>query len=191
MRWKYYIRGVGAGILLATILLSVSFYFGGGYKNKELTDDEIIARAEELGMVMENTEESTDEEADDAESADGDADSTDEEESTTSEKPEEDMTLEEFVEEAESNPPEEKEDETVSYQAFTVSSGQSSNVIANNLYKKGLIDDASSFDKYLSQLGVDDRIQSGTFYVQVGCSYDDIVALLVNKEARTTTPPEN
>ena len=191
MRLKYYIRGVGAGILLATIILSVSFYFGGGYKNKPLTDEEIMARAEELGMVMgEDTEESTEEDSESIEGEEGAAE-TDESAEAEPEKPEEEMTLEEFVEEAESAAPETNTDETVSYQAFTVSSGQSSETISNNLYKRGLIDDASSFNKYLGELGVDDLIQSGTFYVQVGCDYDDIVALLVNKEVRTTTPPEN
>ena len=190
MRLKYYIRGLGAGILLATILLSVSFFFGGGYKNKELSDEEIIARAEKLGMVMEEKDSKEDTEKTDSETSEEDADTVDES-SATEEKPEEEMTIDEFVEEAEeTNAAEQNEDDTVSYQAFTVKSGESSETIAN-LYKQGLVDSSASFNKYLGELGVDNRIQSGTFYVQVGSSYDDIVALLVNKEARTTTPPEN
>ncbi|WP_294237083.1 hypothetical protein [Pseudobutyrivibrio sp.] len=190
MRLKYYIRGLGAGILLATILLSVSFFFGGGYKNKELSDEEIIARAEKLGMVMEEKDSKEDTKTD-SETSEEDADTVDES-SATEEKPEEEMTIDEFVEEAEeTNAAEQNEDDTVSYQAFTVKSGESSETIANNLYKQGLVDSSASFNKYLGELGVDNRIQSGTFYVQVGSSYDDIVALLVNKEARTTTPPEN
>lgn len=191
MRLKYYIRGLGAGILLATILLSVSFFFGGGYKNKELSDEEIIARAEKLGMVMEEKDSKEETEKTDSETSEEDADTVDES-FATEEKPEEEMTIDEFVEEAEeTNAAEQNEDATVSYQAFTVKSGESSETIANNLYKQGLVDSSASFNKYLGELGVDNRIQSGTFYVQVGSSYDDIVALLVNKEARTTTPPEN
>ncbi|WP_406544390.1 hypothetical protein [Pseudobutyrivibrio sp.] len=191
MRLKYYIRGLGAGILLATILLSVSFFFGGGYKNKELSDEEIIARAEKLGMVMEEKDSKEDTEKTDSETSEEDAGTVDEL-SATEEKPEEEMTIDEFVEEAEeTNAAQQNEDATVSYQAFTVKSGESSETIANNLYKQGLVDSSASFNKYLGELGVDNRIQSGTFYVQVGSSYDDIVALLVNKEARTTTPPEN
>lgn len=189
MRLKYYIRGLGAGILLATILLSVSFFFGGGYKNKELSDEEIIARAEKLGMVMEEKDSKEDTQESEGETSEED---TVDESSATEEKPEEEMTIDEFVEEAEeTNAAEQNEDDTVSYQAFTVKSGESSETIANNLYKQGLVDSSASFNKYLGELGVDNRIQSGTFYVQVGSSYDDIVALLVNKEARTTTPPEN
>lgn len=46
MKLKYYIRGLGIGILITTIVLSV------GGKKEKLTDKEIIARARELGMVM-------------------------------------------------------------------------------------------------------------------------------------------
>lgn len=193
MRLKYYIRGIGAGILLATILLSLSFFFGGGYKNKELSDEEIIERAEKLGMVMEESKSQEDsEEKSDEASENEDSEASEESTSEENQKPEEEMTIDEFVEEAEAtNAADTTEDATVSYQAFTVRTGQSSETIANNLYKQGLIDSADSFNEYLGELGVDNRIQSGTFYVQVGSSYDDIVALLVNKEARTTTPPEN
>ena len=51
MKFKYYLRGLGIGILISTIILSVSF----AMKKNDLSDDEIIARAKELGMVMEDT----------------------------------------------------------------------------------------------------------------------------------------
>ena len=44
MKKKYFIRGLGAGILFASIIMSVSYY--------TMTDKEIIKRAEKLGMVM-------------------------------------------------------------------------------------------------------------------------------------------
>lgn len=50
MRFKYYLRGCGLGILFASIVLSIAFYTGGA---KEISDEEVIRRAEALGMVME------------------------------------------------------------------------------------------------------------------------------------------
>ena len=41
MKFKYYLRGLGIGILISTIILSVSF----AMKKNDLSDDEIIARA--------------------------------------------------------------------------------------------------------------------------------------------------
>ena len=40
MKFKYYLRGLGIGILISTIILSVSF----AMKKNDLSDDEIIAR---------------------------------------------------------------------------------------------------------------------------------------------------
>lgn len=52
MKLKYYLRGLGAGILVSTIILSTAL----GTKTKvELTDDEIIERAQALGMEMKSS----------------------------------------------------------------------------------------------------------------------------------------
>ena len=48
MKLKYYMRGLGIGILLTTIIFVLSGY------NKVLTDEEIKERAAELGMVSED-----------------------------------------------------------------------------------------------------------------------------------------
>ena len=50
MKLKYYMRGLGVGIIITTIILSLA------NKNKVLSNEEIISRAEELGMVMKDKE---------------------------------------------------------------------------------------------------------------------------------------
>ena len=46
MRLKYYLRGLGIGIVLATLLLSISFYFGkDSLAKRELSDQEKDRRA--------------------------------------------------------------------------------------------------------------------------------------------------
>lgn len=52
MKLKYYLRGLGIGILLTTLVLSMSY---GTKKNTELSDEEIIERAKELGMTVKNS----------------------------------------------------------------------------------------------------------------------------------------
>lgn len=181
MRLKYYLRGIGIGVIFATLLLSISFYFGGSdFSSKEMTDEEIIEKATELGMVMpedseedEATDETTSEEETEATS-----DATTEEETATEEE-----TVPEY------EPVVESSETTVKYVPFTVNSGESSDTVAANLYKAGLVDSASEFNDYMNTLGVDNRIQSGTFYVKADSTYDDIIVLLVNKDHRTTTPP--
>ena len=48
MKLKYYLRGLAVGILVTTIILAISF----SQTKKELSDQEVINRAKQLGMVM-------------------------------------------------------------------------------------------------------------------------------------------
>lgn len=65
MRFKYYLRGCGLGILFTSIVLTVAFHTRGV---KEISDEEVIRRAEALGMVM-------DEESEDSEKPENPEDS--------------------------------------------------------------------------------------------------------------------
>ena len=49
MNRKYYLRGLGIGILVTAFILGIT-----SDKSKAMTDEEVMARARELGMV-ENT----------------------------------------------------------------------------------------------------------------------------------------
>lgn len=64
MEWKYYLRGLGLGIAMTAVIMGVALS-----GKKTMTDEEIVARAKELGMVEntvlsamndENAEENTD-----------------------------------------------------------------------------------------------------------------------------------
>ena len=57
MKLKYYLRGLGVGIICTAIIMGIAL---SGNKKETLTDAEIIERARLLGMVME--EETSDQE---------------------------------------------------------------------------------------------------------------------------------
>jgi hypothetical protein len=48
LKFKYYLRGIGLGILFATLLMTAAIYYHGN----SISDQEIIERAQGLGMVM-------------------------------------------------------------------------------------------------------------------------------------------
>ena len=55
MRLKYYLRGIAAGVVVSTCILTISHNMEmRSVKNSAMTDDEIIASAKELGMVYED-----------------------------------------------------------------------------------------------------------------------------------------
>ena len=49
MEKKYYFRGLGLGIIVTAVIMGIAL--SGGGKTSEMTDDEVIARARELGMT--------------------------------------------------------------------------------------------------------------------------------------------
>ena len=63
MKLKYYLRGLGIGIICTAIIMGIAL---SGNKKETLTDAEIIERAKLLGMVMEEgTKESSEQEPED------------------------------------------------------------------------------------------------------------------------------
>lgn len=54
MRFKYYLRGAGIGVIAATLILSIAFLF-----QNNISDEEVMRRATKLGMVMEDSSSGT------------------------------------------------------------------------------------------------------------------------------------
>lgn len=52
MKFKYYLRGCGFGILFAAIVLMIAFHT----QNKRMDDTAVMERASELGMIMPETQ---------------------------------------------------------------------------------------------------------------------------------------
>lgn len=55
MKLKYYLRGAGFGVIAATVVLSIAFLL----HSKNMSDAEVIRRAMELGMIMEESPQGT------------------------------------------------------------------------------------------------------------------------------------
>ena len=51
MKLKYYLRGLGIGMIVTALILEISFSHRQGQETQILTDDQIRERAEQLGMV--------------------------------------------------------------------------------------------------------------------------------------------
>lgn len=81
MKLKYYLRGLGIGIIVTTIILMISF----SGRKEEISDEEVIARATQLGMVMPE-DASSEAPEDDAASKDG-ADGVQDDDAQAADKP--------------------------------------------------------------------------------------------------------
>lgn len=163
MKRKYYLRGIGVGILFATIILFTAYSISGQGK---MTDEEVIARAEELGMiksgsVLDNLTKPA--------STEDTSNSSETEPSTTETPSTEDTGTDTGTEAVDPN---------VRMVKFTVVSGMNSWNVATILQDQGVIADAADFDAYLEENGYSSRISTGEYTIAVGSDYETIAKLL-------------
>ena len=180
MKLRYYMRGLGIGMLITALILILS-----GRTSGQLSDEQIKARAAELGMVMEDKSVLKESEASPGTALE-----------ETEEKPEEvepEEVESEEVEPEEVKPkevePEETEAEKVTPEetvpaetvTITVRSGASSVSVAKQIEDAGLVSSAGDFDRYLCQNGYDKKICVGTYAIPVGATEEEIARAITKK----------
>ncbi len=179
MNIKYYLRGLGVGLVVATVILAIAYRINDSKNN-------IIEQARKLGMVFpsEITEASSED--------DTSLDTTLEEstndtslEDTTEDASLEDTTEEDTTEEDTTTTEEETstEEATTTIVAvvtgqITITSSMGSESVSQALKNAGIISDWSDFNNYLINNGYAQRIQNGTFTVNSGMSYKEIAELI-------------
>ena len=165
MKLKYYMRGLGIGICLTTILLS----FG----NEKMTDQEIIQRAEKLGMK------STKETDDELHNALDKMKVTLTPVPTPSVEPTKAPTPKPTAEPTKepTKAPTKKPTPTTKPVAvsFSIKKGMTSDSVAQTLKDAGLIKNADSFNDYIINKGKASVIRVGYYSITKGASYDEII----------------
>lgn len=198
MKFKYYLRGCGLGILVASIVLMVSFHS----QNKTMDDTAVVERASELGMIMPETE-IVSTEADSqlpesgTQSTDTDFSSNKNQKQNTkdsqnktdgsSQKEEKDtqMTSDDKTgsgnnKDTESKKKEDKKEESEEI-TVEIKKGEVCRQLAEELEQIGLVEDAETFRKYMQQLGYDDRIKVGTYTLKRGMTEKEIADTFVEE----------
>jgi hypothetical protein len=198
LKFKYYLRGCGLGILVASIVLMVSFHS----QNKTMDDTAVVERASELGMIMPETE-IVSTEADSqlpesgTQSTDTDFSSNKNQKQNTkdsqnktdgsSQKDEKDtqMTSDDKTgsgnnKDTESKKKEDKKEESEEI-TVEIKKGEVCRQLAEELEQIGLVEDAETFRKYMQQLGYDDRIKVGTYTLKRGMTEKEIADTFVEE----------
>lgn len=203
MKLKYYLRGLGIGILVTTVILSLA-----GVGRKNMTDEEVVKRAKELGMVESTLlsdlpdQTKTDEVRPTEPEISLQPETSEPEESAstpeTPEAPEETTTTQETPaapEETTSTPetpvapeetsvsPEDGNPDTPAGETVTlvIGRGESSTTVSKNLKKAGIVEDAAAFDRFLCNNGYDKKIITGTYEIPYGASEEEIAKIITRK----------
>ena len=197
MKLKYYLRGLGAGILFSVLV----FVFVVGPPKSEISDEEIIQRAKQLGMVEEK-DNSIDMEKLRGQSDDAKLSPTERPTPTLSPthsptplptptpvpSPTDELTP--TVSPSPTNvptetpvptqpPPEDKTDSNGKITAvIEIKSGMRSEDICAVIQSAGIIEDAMSLNAYLIQNGYAERLRSGQFELNSAMTFEEIAKIL-------------
>lgn len=195
MKLKYYLRGMGIGIMITTLILIIAFSI---HKNDTVQQEEpkqeaaskTVAEAQNSTQIPMDTETETEPatEQNNTEQADTQKPTEKQKENETSvvsasteEKASEQKTSETKSSEektSEKNTPAASNRKMI---RFEVGGGEYSDVICKRLLQAGLIDGCRCFNKFLIQKDYDNLILPGVYDIPKGATYEEIAALLTTK----------
>lgn len=197
MKLKYYLRGLGIGILVTTVILSLA-----GVGRKNMTDEEVVKRAKELGMVestllsdlpdqtkMDEVRPTEPEISLQPETSEPEAGPESEESASTPETPEAPEETPEAPKETPVAPeetpvsPEDGNPDIPAGETVTlvIGRGESSTTVSKNLKRAGIVEDAAAFDRFLCNNGYDKKIITGTYEIPYGASEEEIAKIITRK----------
>lgn len=194
MKIKIFLRGLGIGILVTTLVLCVSY-------RKKNSDSSIVERARELGMEFpEKTPEALlqpsaspnvavsgaaadrmTEQPKEAPSSEPEASVTQPPQSATAVptvKPTAKPTAKPTVK------PTAKPKKTAdkNTRTFTVRGGLLSSSVAREMKAAGVIEDDDALDDYLEKNGLARKVRAGTYKIPVGASYEEIAKIITRQD---------
>lgn len=200
MKLKYYMRGLGIGIILTTLILTLG--------NRSISDEEVVKRATALGMAFNDEEDDKlNEMLGNEEVTVTPAPTKSLEPSITPEPtavlqptvtpeptptPQPTVTPEPTVAPKPTATPEptgkpkptnkpdheQVQDKKIS---FVIQRGMGSAEVADVLLKAGLIQDIDDFNRYIIKAGKASNINVGEFKINRDASYDEIIKLITSK----------
>lgn len=198
MKFKYYLRGCGLGILVASIVLMVSFHS----QNKTMDDTAVMERASELGMIMPETEivsteadsqlpesgtQSTDtdfssnkNQKQNTKDSQNKTDGSSQKEEKDTQMASDDKTGSGNNKDTESKKKEDKKEESEEI-TVEIKKGEVCRQLAEELEQIGLVEDAETFRKYMQQIGYDDRIKVGMYTLKRGMTEKEIADTFVEE----------
>lgn len=159
MKLKYYLRGLGVGIVVTAVILTIANHLGN-----KMSDEDIIKRAAKLGMVMKEDESLF---------------PPTEPETTT---PEPTTPVPTEPETTTPVPAEPQTSGVVIHTAtITVTSGMYSEAVSQRLEEAGIVKNWREFNEYLTSNGYAERLQTGTHSFNSEMNFNEIAEILVSR----------
>lgn len=204
MKLKYYLRGLGIGMIVTALILGISFSNRQDQTSQIMTDDQIRERAAELGMVdsseltlaalqnsakqpTEGTPEETTQ-TQEQNNIEAEPETTVPAETQATVEPETTQESEATTEPEKTAGPETTAEPEVTEApqrtqtaSITIQRGDDSGSASRRLYEAGLVENAKAFDNYLCNNGYSRSINPGTYEIAPGISEEEIAKIITGK----------
>ena len=184
MKLKYYLRGLGVGIVVTAVILTIANHLGN-----KMSDEDIIKRAAKLGMVMKEDEslfpptepETTTPEPTSSSPAEQDTTAVKpaEPETTTPEPTTPEPTTPEPTTPVPAEP--QTSGVVIHTATITVTSGMYSEAVSQRLEEAGIVNNWREFNEYLTSNGYAERLQTGTHSFNSEMDFNEIAEILVSR----------
>ena len=178
MKVKYFLRGLGIGILVTTLLL-----FAGARKNvqESMTDEQIMQRAKQLGMLRKDevSDFKMDQNLDNMkETINASPSPEPTKKAEVSEKENQEKAEPSVSPAKKPEAKKEKKKEDVQTISIKIEPGMVSQSIARYLYQKNVISSAADFNTYMQEHNVTDKLRAGEFEIPIDATYEEIVEII-------------
>lgn len=186
MKLKYYLRGLGTGIFVTAVILSVAFEVRISKLNSSMQNEweshtekqsETSPSSVESESISEGRTEEQSSSLNDKKTENRDSSAEESSDETSSSDKEETTTEPETASKAEVS--------TAMPQSAMVTldiySGMSSNKVAKRLEELGVVEDADDFNNYMYSQRVENSIRIGKFEIGQDATYDEIVAIITGR----------
>lgn len=184
MKLKYYLRGLGVGIVVTAVILTIANHLGN-----KMSDEDIIKRAAKLGMVMKEDESLFPPTEPETTTPEPTSQSPTEQDTTAVKPAEPETTTPEpttpVPTEPETTTPVPAEPQTsgvvIHTATITVTSGMYSEAVSQRLEEAGIVKNWREFNEYLTSNGYAERLQTGTHSFNSEMDFNEIAEILVSR----------
>lgn len=183
MKRKYFLRGLGLGLITASLMFAFAFIF---YK-PTLSESEIKKQAKALGMVestnnKNSSNQSTDEKDSDKKKSESKTDDNGVVTNTVTNPDGSTTTTTSIPGDVSKLGDKSATTNSGKNIVISVAGGENSAAVSLDLFHKGLVSDNAEFDKYIESTGKDNSIRPGTYEIPEGSTYAQIADIITTRK---------
>nr|WP_294487977.1 hypothetical protein [uncultured Anaerosporobacter sp.] len=200
LKLRYFIRGLGIGIVFTAIVMSLSLQASRSriIRENALTKEEIMEKAMGYGMVMNASDDTTSVEQNDSSKEEQ---SQEKNQDAKEEQDAEDDQLKESNDDDDDqqNEKDEKDNKdkvepdvdstkdkdliiSIDYTPIKITSGMTATSVGKLLNEKGVIEDTDEFRIYMSEQGYSSKILVGEYLIPLDATYKKIADIITRKK---------